>query len=65
MNPYDCSRLARTIYEERVREGLARNAARKGEVARGNRSERASTQATGRPRIQAAVRWLVAGLFLD
>ncbi len=65
MNPYDCSRLARVIYEERVREALARNAADDDGSARISASRMPWEQRGRRPRFQSAVRWLAAALFLS
>ncbi len=65
MNPYQCSMLGQTMYEERVREGLARHAARQAQTASGDRTKRVSKLTTGQPRFQAVVRRLVVGLFLS
>ncbi len=65
MDPYSSSRLARVMHEERVREALGRDSAGDNGGPRGSDSRKLSEQRDVRPRFQAAVRWLVVGLFLS
>jgi hypothetical protein len=62
MEAYFASTLARVIYEERVREGLARNAARRGADTCASTPKRTGATNIRLPRLQAVARSLIAAL---